>query len=362
VSVSFQPKNRGKIIDDSVQLFISGGNVFHGWKSVSITKDIESMADSFSLTLDDSFQGKGFTISPFTSCEIKIGQETILRGFIDSLEPSFGKGTRSITVQGRSKAGDLIDCNWEGQSQFSDLELIEFAKILTGPFFIQVFSNVNSDKIGKFSIRQDEKIFEILNRAAKLQGFFWVSTPQGNIRLTRANRRRAVSQLQQGVNLISGNVRFDVSQRFSRAVVRGQAPASIGILGAVSAQAEGIAFDRGVPRYRPLVIIAESSVDSKKAEKRAQWELANSIAEGMLITVGVQGWRQQDGSLWEVNQVTRLAAPFLGLNEDVLIKTLTFEISNNGGTTTSMTLVRPDSFDPKPVIEKNKDPLSVLGF
>jgi len=357
-----QAKKRGKTIDDSVNVVINGKS-FSGWKTVSITKSIESVANSFSLSLHDKFEGlrQSWPIRSDIPLNISIGKERVLTGVIEQTEPSFSVGSRSFSVAGRSNAGDLVDCSHTGESEFNNVFLDKLAEELVGPFGIKVFLSVEPKKIDKFAVKPGEKVFEALDRAARLQGFFWVSTRGGNIRLTRAARARAFSSLQEGVNLIGGNGTFNSAKRHSEYVVRGQASGVSGITGISGAQVEGTAKDSGVSRHRPLIVLAEGAVDTDKAKTRAQWEASNRLAMASRMSVSVQGWRQENGELWGVNQLTRLKSRTLGVDQDVLIVGLTHKKAISGGTSTDLTLVDSRSYDPKPNFKKEDDLLSQLG-
>ena len=43
---------KGKIIPDGVNLFLDSGEVFTGWQNLNISKNLDSIANSFSFTYD----------------------------------------------------------------------------------------------------------------------------------------------------------------------------------------------------------------------------------------------------------------------------------------------------------------------
>ena len=163
------------------------------------------------------------------------------------------------------------------------------------------------------------------------------------------------------MNIISASAVFDDSKRYNKYIVRGQRQGTDELNGLIASAPEGIAYDRGITRNRPLIVIAEASVDSDQAATRAGWEASNRVAEAVQVNVKVRGWRQQDGSLWGLNQIVRLKSKILGLNKDFLIKGVTHDKALTGGTTTDMTLVRPDAYSSKPEFKASDDPLLDLG-
>jgi len=358
----FIAKSKGNILQDSVNIFLSNGQVFEGWESVRIKKDINSISNQFSLNIDDRFEdgNKNWPLKPGEKVEIFIGKEKVITGYIETLRAGFSPGSRNFDVGGRSLPGDLVDCSVDGAQEFANIELKALAEQLVAPFGLKVFLSVTPKIIDKFAVKPSETVFEALNRAARLQGFFWVSTRAGNIRLTRTAKARAVTALVESENIISGSISINTSHRYSKIKVIGQSAGSDTFPGSNASEAEGSAKDGGITRSRPLTVIAEGSVTKEQAQDRAEWEAASRVAKGSDINISVQGWRQVDGSLWGINQVVAIDSKFLGIKRDMLISSVE-HTQDQSGTFTNMSLVRKDSFDPKPEFKKNDDITSQIG-
>jgi len=359
----FQPKVKGRLLDDGVSMFLEGGRVFEGWQDLSITKNIESIAHGFTFSYDNKFDDlkTQWPIKPGEKVSINIGTERVITGRIDRLDVDFSADSRSISVSGRSLAGDLVDCSVSGAKEFENITIVNLARELVAPYKLQVFTSVESKTLDKFALKPGETVFQALDRAARVAGFFWISTREGNIRLTRAARARATSQIHQDVNMLSGSIGFDESERFSQVTVIGQRSGLDNFPGTDATQATGTSFDRGVTRFRPFVKIAESSVDSAQAKESAGWETSNRIARGMTVKIETQGWRQADGSLWGINQLIRIKSNILGIDTELLSSAVEQTKSSTGGTITNLTLVRKDSFKSEPEFAKDDDLLSLLG-
>jgi prophage tail gpP-like protein len=359
----FVPKEKGRPLEDGVTVFIDGAKAFNGWESVKVDKNLDSIANRFSMVIDDRFlaTGEPWPLKPGVGVEIFIGSERVMTGRIEKIDIGFSAGNRSFTISGRSKAGDLVDSSALGDAEYNNIALDKLAETLVSPFGLRVFLSVIPKVIEKFAIKPGESVFDALDRAARLQGFLWVSTRAGNIRLTKAARARAASELHEDVNLKSASATFDDSQRHDQYIVRGQRAGNDELNGLNAAGAEGKSFDRGISRYRPLVVVAEGAVDSDQAATRAGWEASSRIAKAVQVSVQVQGWRQENKSLWGLNQIVRLRSRILGLNKDFLITGVSHSKSLTAGTTTDMTLVRPDAYDSKPEFKASDDPILDLG-
>lgn len=359
-----QPTQRGKRLKDEVAIALNG-QVFSGWESISVTRNLDSIANVFNIKLFDKFSPlkRDWPLKPGVRVDVNVNANPVMSGRIEKLSPSFNPTSRTYTISGRSKAGDLVDCGHLGPAEYINLPLDDLARKLIEPFGLKLFLSVVPSNIEKFSVKPGESVFEALDRAARLQGFFFVSTREGNLRLTRAARARATTSLKEGVNILSANANYDDSQRFSEYQVRGQSFGVPDFFGASVTEPVGKALDSGVTRYRPLVTIAESSVDSAKATTRAQWEASSRLARAISVNVLVQGWTQEDGNLWDINQLVALKSAFLGLERDMLITSVELRDSVSGGKETSITLTDPQAYTVTPTLNKDKkdDILASLG-
>jgi len=345
------PLQNGRPLADAVSILV-GGQAFHGWKTVSVGKHIESICNTFSILLDDRFDGMNSTwpLKPDTDIKIGIGSERVLTGRIEIASPQFNSEGRSFTISGRSNAGDIVDCTHEGPTEFKNIRLDRLAEELIKPFGLKVYLSVTPLVIKKFAVKPGESVFEAIDRAARLQGFFWIATRGGNIRLTRAGRARSFSALEQDVNILAASAVYDGSKRFSKYTVKGQAGGLEEFFGKSASQPKGTATDKGAPRYRPLTIIAEGDVNGAQAKTRAEWEASSRLAQMARIEVTTDSWTQADDSLWGLNQITKVRSTYLGMDRDLLSASINHTKTNGGGTTTNITLVDAQAYNPAPIV------------
>ncbi|MCL2430288.1 MAG: hypothetical protein FWD12_13745, partial [Alphaproteobacteria bacterium] len=113
-------------------------------------------------------------------------------------------------------------------------------------------------------------------------------------------------------------------------------------------QIAGTAHDDAITRYRPLVIIAEAQADDDNAAKRADWELRRRLAKSTKATIAVNGWHQQNGELWRPNLMVYTEVPYFGLERELIIGQVTFEMGDQGEMT-RLELTLPDAFLPEKI-------------
>lgn len=338
-----------------VSLLVNG-KAYAGWTSAEVTRGIEAAAGGFKLTVSERWRAGSapWPIYEEDECTLKIDGQVLLTGYVDKRSPAYSATEHSLSVAGRDKTGSLVDCSallktWE----FRKVSVLTLAQRVAEPFKVPVSLQAGLSlgaPPAKLSVDPGDKAFEAIERACRMVGLLAVSDGLGGLQLMRPGSARAQTQLVEGENIIAASGDFDASDRFRRYVVLGQHAGSDQLSGGAAAAVRGEAVDAGVRRTaRVLVIRPESSTTTAHAKERAKWEAAVRAARGDAVSVTVQGWKQGDGSLWPVNALVLLRSPRLGIDGEMLISQAVYSVSE-GGTTTQLTLRRPDAFTPEPTI------------
>lgn len=350
---------------NDVELLV-GGTPYKGWESVSITKNLDSVSGSFSVAVMDRWRElvESWGIKPGDECSVTIGGEVVITGWVDGIDTDFDKESRSITVKGRDKTCDLVDCSIITKtSQLKNKTLTDIATELCSPFSISVTAETDVGKpFEKWDITQGETVFDNLNKAAKLRGVLLTSDERGNLKIVRAGSEMATDALVQGENILSASASYDDTQRFSEYVVKGQKKGDDKVNGKEAAHNKDQATDAGVSRYRPMLLTSEGSSDKETVKGRAEWEATTRAAKAFKMDATVVGWRQSSGTLWKVNQKVQVTCGFAGVINDLLISGITYEKSEAQGTVCRMELVRPDAFKPEPEVKEQSDPSKKIGW
>ncbi len=341
---------------EEVKLTVEG-RAYTGWKSIVLTRSIEALCGSFRLEVVDDVRNLGkksrFPVPEGAACQVNVGRDLYLSGFVDSIEAAFGPREHRVTVEGRDKAADFVDCSpVDLPLEFYDLSLFELAVELATPFGLGVVSTEEDEgeNFERFSLQVGESAHEALERACRLRGFLQQSNATGALFLTRAGLERSSRAIVQGEDLlVSATLRLDQSGRFHRYVARGQAPGSDTSSGAGCAEAIAEAIDPIPRKTRTLAIVPEGNVDDEGAKLRVTWEANVRAARAQQLTVKVRGWRELEGGfLWKPNRLVSVEIPTLRVSGDWLIAGVQLARSVDGGTTSELGLVRPDAYLPEP--------------
>ena len=332
---------------DVAELQVDGVR-YGGWKSIRISRGIEQIAGAFELGLTERWAGQDLPrpIRPGDECEVMVDGETVITGYVDDARPSYDKESHAVTVSGRDRTGDLVDCSAIHKSgQWANARLDKIARDLCAPFGIKVHAEVEVGRaFGSFSLNEGEAVFECLDRAARLRAVLLVSDGRGGLVIARAGATRAPAQLVEGENILAASGDFSWRERYSRITVKGQGRGDDENNGATVAHVAARVDDASITRYRPLIVLAEDQDRAGTLKDRAEWEMGVRMGRGSRASVTVQGWHADASTLWQPNRLVHLRSPYLGADIDLLIVSATY-ILDESGTRTEMELVRPEAFD-----------------
>lgn len=319
---------------DDVRLVI-GAETHAGWTEIRVMRSIEAVADTFELTLTERW-AEGETPRPIragTACELWIGDERVVTGYVDEVAPSYDAKSHTVTASGRSKAGDLVDCSLAGTLQWKGRTLLQIARDLASRFGIGVSTEVGEGEAFRLeALEPGEPVWDFLEQLARRRAVRIVSLPDGNLLITRAGTGRIATPLRLGENILRASGEFSMRERFSDYVVQAQQTGGDGNSGTASAHVAGRAKDDGVTRYRPTVVLADGPGTLADARRRADWQRNTAWGRGQGLVYTVSGWRHADG-LWAPNRMVRVEDPWLGVSGDRLIVSTQFLLDDQGSRT-----------------------------
>jgi prophage tail gpP-like protein len=333
-----------------VQLAI-GGAAYGGWKSIQITRSMEQCAGGFRLGVNELWPGQAeaVRVRPGEACEVRIDGQRVITGYVDSVEMSIDDRQHQLTVAGRDKTADLVDCAAIRKTgQWRGARIEQIAQDLADPFGVSVLADVDTGKpLPSFALQEGESAFEAIERAARIRALLLLSSADGELVITRAGALRAPTPLILGTNLLELSVAVDMRDRFSQYVAKGQAPGSDFFSGANVAQMKAQAADPEVLRYRPFVLTSDCPDLAATLAERALWEAKVRAAKSQQVEATVVDWSHATG-LWQPNTQVRVVAEAMQLDQDLLITQVDHTLDERG-TTSTLRMTRPDAYSLLPM-------------
>ena len=325
-----------------------GGREWGGWKSVTVRRSIEEVASSFEVSASVRYPGDDdpVQISAGSAVTVALDGERVITGWIDSASLSTTAEGREVSISGRSKTCDLVDCSAirEGGG-WSNRTVAQIAADVCEPFDIDVMCDTDiGAPLTRARVQQGETCFDFLDRLARVRGLLLTDDPLGRLVITRAGETVAQGALTLPGNLLQSTIAIDASRRFSAYVCKGQTAGDDNASGETVAAVTGAVSDSGVTRYRPLVLAPPSAVNREGAKVYAKWEAVTRYGQSASYSGTVAGWLQaKGGALWTPNQRVQVRDTSAGVDSSMLLVSADYSQGDNG-TKTSLALAPAQGF------------------
>lgn len=363
-------------MNDRVEIRV-GGKTYGGWKSVVIEIGMDQLTRGFKLSVTDTFPGNVdfHRLRNGDQVQLFIGDDLICTGYIDHVNVAYSGTSITVTVDGKSKTVDLVDCcpvakygaiaskgdnAWTGvvvgkdgkkhevpaasvqTTSWKNIKTSEIIASLAAPYGIAVHATAEiGEKLTDHTIVPGEKVKESINRLITKDNLVVMDDEAGDLVIVEpGDAGDCADALELGKNVLAGSAAYDASKLYSRYVVLGQHAGTDADFGRTAAEDKGIVDSSLVKRNRLLVIKDKGQSSKMTCGKRADFEKRYREAQYTAATYTVQGWRQSDGSLWKVNAMARVVDRLLGIEDSLLISKLSFSLSSQGMTTTLTVLGR----------------------
>ncbi|QLI80786.1 baseplate protein [Chitinibacter fontanus] len=319
---------------NTVRLTVDGRD-FVGWKSVSITAGIERVARDFTLEVTDRWPAAGGAavrqIAAGAKCELYIGSDKVLTGFVDATPVRYDASSVSVGVSGRSKTADLVDCACLGARQYRGQKLEAIAKALAAEYGVSVLASVDTGAaIADWQLDPTETVFEAIDKLLKPKQIWATDSPAGELVLIRVPGEKVATRIELGKNILECDAGLDFKDRFSEYIARGQAAGDDDQSGAAKTQISATSKDGTIKRKRVLAISMQGQATNADCKTRVEFEQAYRFAQSLKSTYTVQGWRDEAGQLWRPNTRVWVLDEVVGFDDELLITEVTYSLSNEG--------------------------------
>jgi prophage tail gpP-like protein len=334
----------------TVELTVDG-LTYRGWRSMKCSLGLDAAAAEISIEMAERWAGAedaaqiARSIRPGAEFTLTLEGEAVVEGFLDALGVAYDATNHTLTVRGRERTADLVDCaaTVDGPYEWANIGLEEAARRIAEPYGITVRAEADLGKaFPRFSIQPGEAAWEAIARAARERAVIATGDGLGTLILTRAGEGgEAAGALRLGGNdgnILRANGSFDVAERHNLVVVRGQAQGET-----EASQGEARATDEDIIRHRPKVILAEAQGEGVTFQDRAAHEVRVAAGKSRRVRYTVPGWRGSSGNLWLPNTKVWVEDAFLELKRELLISNVTFSLTEQG-TVTELQVAPVDAY------------------
>lgn len=212
--------------ESKIELYLNE-HIFSGWTRLSVFRSLESMSGQFDLGIAIRPEDDVSQIKPGSKIQLKMNGQTVITGYLDSLSQSISGESKEISVSGRDKTADLVDCSVIHQSyHFKNQTLQQIAEVICKPFGIKVVWQATepgaNEKMNVWQVEPGETAFDTLSKAARHKGVLVTSNVDGDLVFTDPSDT-VVGEFKLGENVLELELNDDWTQRFSLYRVIGDA-------------------------------------------------------------------------------------------------------------------------------------------
>lgn len=346
-----------KRVDDNELTLRLKGVKFGGWMEVRVTRGIDRCPNDFEIQLTERYPDKptATVVMPGDACEVLLGNDVVLTGYVDRFIPEIDAYQHRVTIMGRGKCQDLVDCSAISPNCYivSD-SVLRIAQMLGKPYGITATVVEGQDSgrpIQDIAYTLGETAFSIIETACRHRALLAYEKPDGNLQLSRVSDRRAGSGFAEGINVIRARAMFSMDQRYSEItsfLVGADVYGDLGTGGNLLTPVK----DEQVTRFRNRFVQAEGppGTDDSQRTLRAIWERNRRYGRGYVVQLTTDSWRDMNGDLYEPNTRVRVNLPSLKLYDvDWLIAEVSYRRGVEG-TTCDLIIMPPDAFDVQPPV------------
>lgn len=294
---------------------------YAGWENITIVKSMRSIAFNFSMEL---YNSSNLEIEDDDIIQIIKDGKVFFTGYIDEMIIKISDLKQPLSISGRSKAADLIDCNIEDMKQYNKQNVIQIISDLIKPFNIKVSSELKLKPLEVFITKVGETYFDAINRLCKQTNTLPISDSFGDILIIKNEKVKESFILKDG-DFEELNYPKTLSKRYSKYVYKKE--------GIVTDVSDGILKDDTVKRYRPFVSV---NTEDKDNQDLAKWEHNKNKADESNITAIVKDWD------FEINTIAKLETSIV--NNSFLIQEIIYT-KNENGTKSDITLIQKDLYN-----------------
>ena len=226
------------------------------------------------------------------------------------------------------------------------------------PFGINVIDAAEDKTTFKdVTIQSGESCFSVIDRFCKQVGVLPITFETGELVLANAAEvnQDPVADLVLGENILSLLEVESSKERFSEYTIKGQKSGEGKPWKSEKATTlMAKSTDKGVERYRPLVIMSEGKTTPSLIQKRANWEAQVRAGRSKVFTTKLRGWLQVPGGSnrplvpWMVNTLVNLRADSYDFLGQRVITSVTFTLDTDAGRITTLVLKDPTTYRKSP--------------
>jgi len=324
-----------------------GGNDYSGWTKAKVSRSIDAMAGSFSMSV--AFEGADFInqvvgtreIKKGSECTVSIAGQLVITGSLEKRKSSGSKTRYTLSVEGRSKTKRLIKSSPKGKEiQFNNRKRTDIVKKIASDLGVEVKDKSNdSSKVYRHIMSDGITAGQEIYNVAREAGIQLSDDENGNLVILNPDGDGQGDDIELGVNIEEWTADLSEEDEKKEYQAAGHSVPTDNKYGkdAVNAAVKAIEETFKSPEIRRIRVDSDVDVDTLK--KRAALEARRSSAESNSITIKTKDITQKNGKLWSPNTKHRVSIWVDGIDIVMLLKSVEWEF-DKGECSVSLTFTK----------------------
>lgn len=312
-----------------------------GRTAVDVSFSMDDMAGSFTIEQGyDTANMTGFAFPDMgmgAEVSIYLDGKLAIRGQVDSREGRGDASSYRITLQGRTRTGNLVDSSATHKTgQWDKVKPSQVVRDIADPFGVEVSVQRDVQEIVKrFILRDGESAERAIRRISREFGMIPFSDEEGRLVIARPGARGVGEPLVLGRNILTWTATMDLKVLHSHVIAKGQAITDDHMYGRPATHIVAAVRDETVAAYRPLIIPMWGDATPDRVRRRAWIEALRRQGESLRVTVEVPGFTDAvTGDLYRPNVRHHVAIPPDGVDVTLVAKSVSFRMGPNEARTT----------------------------
>lgn len=328
----------------------AAGQGYAGWKQVSFTASIVEASRSAEIHVTEIGpwpSAPPWHFPPFTPVTLTAGGDLLLSGWVGKYQPEANARSHEVSLTLVSDGYNYVDCSIQhATGNFENKSIFDIADEMAKPLGVKITVSPDAEATAKsivdwFQIRLGSTPWVEMMRLLPARGLTMSGQADGSVQICKggSSSQRHAGGLIQGENIEQMSALHSGLELSSQTEAVSQ---SDGIDPQTDLQPSGMATDSSVPFFRPKQIFDAEHSTPEPLKTLAEHHSSRAAAYAKQANIMTPGWRDQGGELWKPGYMVAVQAPYLHLEQDMMIESLVFSQSDSG-TFASLTLVPPET-------------------
>ena len=297
---------------------IINGRDYTNFTGVSIKRSLRQLCRSFTLNIAKAQQA--FDLNNGDELTLYVDDTLVLTGYINQIAITREPAHQSITVSGRDKCQDLVDCS-APLFEYKDQTAYQILSKITTQFGLKTYNQLSSElKLNKFALTPGVSAHDAIKQVIRQAGGILTTHADGNLILCNELATN-IGTLEEGKHFYQFSYQNNNTNHYSQLSVKGQTI----LWNDDNGSGEGKAVNAGM-RYRPLILNAETTPSGLTLQDRADHELKQRLGSGFAFSFKTPSIRSPFNA---VGKVVTIKCPSANINKELLVDSVNFHQSQS---------------------------------